>query len=97
MIGFSVTYTGGPPLEELDEIDQFNKGSSEFPTSESLGDPPMDIVLRWHIANCEWCASIIEARIPLKFGQKSEMCPEYMEIIEEYAEYEGKFAWLGNP
>lgn len=65
--------------------------------SQDLGDPPLDIVLRWHINLCPWCSSVIECPRPLVFGERSPMCGEYLEIIQEYADYEGMYAWHANP
>jgi hypothetical protein len=66
-------------------------------TSESLGDPTLDAVLKWHVSICAWCASVIECPQVIPFGMRNPMCPEYLEIIQEYADYEGQYAWNGNP
>lgn len=70
-------------------------GKFSLPSSEDFNDPPMGIVLHWHLQHCSRCDP---DRKVFKFGQRSEaFCDEYWGIVAEYAEYEGHYAMVGNP
>lgn len=58
-------------------------------------DPDLNTVIRWHLANCTVCDP---DQPPPPFGMPAtKYCDEYWEIIQEYADYEVKYAWKGNP
>jgi hypothetical protein len=61
----------------------------------SYGDPALHTVIQWHFSMCQECNT---GSRPSIFGKRPDnLCPEYFEIIQEYAEYEGHYAMMGNP
>ena len=64
-------------------------------SSSDLGDPPLALVLQWHIRLCNICQDSM-ARVR-SFGQQGDQCLEYFGIVTEYSEYERDYAQKGNP
>lgn len=65
-----------------------------------FNDPQMSDVLAWHRSLCEECIALDSEREncpPPALGTRGFNCDEWYEIIAEYAEYEGQYAFLGNP
>lgn len=81
-------------------VPTFSDGTTEeynLVSSRDLGDPTLDEVLQWHMRLCALCALAVKTP-PAMFGiKRTAFCPEYWEIINDYREYEGEYAWKGNP
>lgn len=63
--------------------------------SDELNDPDLGTVLQWHLSLCQICDPTSP---PSVFGVRpANFCDEYFEIIQEYREWEGNYAWMGKP
>ena len=83
--------------ESLEELDSY---SAPIPLrfAEDFSDPTQDTVLQWHIRGCQHCSQGV-TEPPRRFGvsNQSRYCPEFWEIVDDYAEYDGQYAMRGNP
>lgn len=88
----------GSSLNEPPPSTIFSLTSQEkykLPYSADYSDPNLGTVLHWHLSLCGRCDP---ERKVYRFGRRAEaFCPEYWEIVKEYADYEGHYGMMGNP
>jgi hypothetical protein len=68
-------------------------GQTWHPAAHLQGATPretdtLDIAVQEHIAKCRQCQAGIKDN-PRGFGQKTKMCPEYLNIVQMFAD--GKY------
>lgn len=57
--------------------------------STSTEKPSLHVRLSKHLETCSQCQSVIQSKSPTGFGMTGQLCSEYQDIIQEWANEEG--------